>query len=306
MRKPVARNLKITSYASARRLYSTASYVDLARLQSRVFPNSYGSDQFKELLRHTLNAGGCLWIANLGERLIGYAWIYPVPGLSDIWGISGAVDLAYRRHGLGSTILNYVLKEWVASPNTLLTHAVDSLETEAASFLKNHGFFIEHEEWTLIKDEFSDRQPLSLPDYCRIRTLLGEEAIARFCQLYDLCFMGLPWYQPYPDKESVAAELADADDLVFIDLNDAPAGFLWLRWPETGLGEIEPIGIIPEHRNKGLGKILLCDGIDRLIRQGARQIRLGVWRNNYPAINLYRKLGFRYRNSLYYLAYRFQ
>jgi mycothiol synthase len=305
--KPEVNDLKITSYTDALRLSSCEPLNELAGLRSKVFPGiSTRADQFTEQLRRTLDAGGCLWIAELGERLIGYAWIAPVPGLSEIWEVAGGVDPAYQRQGLGSVFLNRLLAEWTATPNTLLTHAVDSLETGAARFLRSQGFFVEHEEWTLIKDDLSDNQPQLLPDGCRIRTLPKKKAVERFCRLYDLCFSGLPWYQPYPDQLSVAAELAGADDLVFVELHGKPTGFQWLRWPEIGLGEIEPIGIVPEHRNKGLGKLLLRDAIYRFTQHGARQVRLGVWRNNYPAINLYEGLGFRYRTSLYYLAYRFQ
>lgn len=52
-------------------------------------------------------------------------------------------------------------------------------------------------------------------------------------------------------------------------------------------------GILPEFQGKGLSKILLKESLQYVKRKGA-QVKLEVHSNNFKAINLYKKFGFRH------------
>jgi ribosomal protein S18 acetylase RimI-like enzyme len=56
--------------------------------------------------------------------------------------------------------------------------------------------------------------------------------------------------------------------------------------------ELGPIGVIPEHRGKKLGKILMEQCLSRLIENGVIDCYLEVDLTNTPAINLYKMYGF--------------
>ncbi|MFW9924456.1 MAG: GNAT family N-acetyltransferase [Candidatus Thorarchaeota archaeon] len=56
--------------------------------------------------------------------------------------------------------------------------------------------------------------------------------------------------------------------------------------------ELGPIGVVPEHRGKKLGKILMEECLSRLISQGKIDSYLEVDQTNIPAINLYKSYGF--------------
>ncbi len=60
----------------------------------------------------------------------------------------------------------------------------------------------------------------------------------------------------------------------------------------NGLGAIQNLGIAPEHRNGGLGTILLFHALQGFRRAGIGRVYLEVTAQNNGAIRLYRRLGF--------------
>jgi ribosomal protein S18 acetylase RimI-like enzyme len=59
------------------------------------------------------------------------------------------------------------------------------------------------------------------------------------------------------------------------------------------VGEIESLGVLPEHRGRGLGSRLM-DGLEEeLRRQGVTDLVLGVLPGNAPAARLYERRGYR-------------
>jgi ribosomal protein S18 acetylase RimI-like enzyme len=60
----------------------------------------------------------------------------------------------------------------------------------------------------------------------------------------------------------------------------------------SGLGAIQNLGIAPEHRNGGLGTILLFYSLRGFRRAGLGRVYLEVTAQNEGAIRLYRRLGF--------------
>jgi ribosomal protein S18 acetylase RimI-like enzyme len=59
-----------------------------------------------------------------------------------------------------------------------------------------------------------------------------------------------------------------------------------------GLGAIQNVGIVPEHRRAGLGTSLILHALDGFRRAGCRRAYLEVTAENQGAIRLYRRLGF--------------
>jgi ribosomal protein S18 acetylase RimI-like enzyme len=60
----------------------------------------------------------------------------------------------------------------------------------------------------------------------------------------------------------------------------------------AGLGAIQNLGIVPEHRNMGLGSRLLHRSLIGFRQCGARRVHLEVTAQNDGAIRLYQRLGF--------------
>lgn len=60
----------------------------------------------------------------------------------------------------------------------------------------------------------------------------------------------------------------------------------------SGLGAIQNLGIAPEHRNGGLGTILLFHALQGFRQSGIGRVYLEVTAHNDGAMRLYRRLGF--------------
>src|SRR5690606_39854348 len=104
------------------------------------------------------------------------------------------------------------------------------------------------------------------------------EAITKFIAVYDASFGPEPWYQPFSPGE-VAEALEAASDLLFAVNGGEPAGVAWTR-VEGELGVVEPIGVVPAHQGRGVGKALLVTALAAMRRRGAEAARLGVWKDN--------------------------
>ena len=155
----------------------------------------------------------------------------------------------------------------------------------------------------MLLDDLQKLPDQALPAGFRMSTFPEARAIATFRRLYALSFAGLPSYQPYTSDEEVAQELSDASDLLFMQAEEGPIGFIWLRHADGQLGELEPLGLVATHQGRRLGRWLVLAGLHVLAERGYQRARVGVWADNERAIRLYQSLGFAHKTTRYYLAY---
>ena len=99
-----------------------------------------------------------------------------------------------------------------------------------------------------------------------------------------------------PDAEDRLAETSlyrPGLDLAAVDDEGAVAayGLFWYD-PTTKVGLVEPLGTHEAHRRKGLARLILTAGIDRLAHAGATRIKINYNAINPAASNLYSDLGF--------------
>lgn len=69
-----------------------------------------------------------------------------------------------------------------------------------------------------------------------------------------------------------------------------------------GMGAVQNIGIIPEHRGRSLGSILIRHALEGFRSTGLRRASLEVTAQNTGAIRLYHRLGFRKVKTVYKAA----
>jgi ribosomal protein S18 acetylase RimI-like enzyme len=113
--------------------------------------------------------------------------------------------------------------------------------------------------------------------------------------------------QTWEQQRAIYEELFAKPDTVVLlsDVDGALVGYAvahvmpvretWIydTW-ETGdrIGELEAIGVLPEHRGKGIGSALL-DAVDREFEAlGVKDVILGVLPGNTDAMRLYARRGF--------------
>ncbi len=274
----------------------------LVLIYNRLFPHStLAADAFRDFIDDTVTGGGRAWVI-ADPQPCAYALVSAVPGLPRVGDLAVYVAPERQRQGLGSKLLDFVLADLQESTFWQVSHYVTDLDSPAAHFLQKHHFFVEHEEWQLVLDHL---QHLPSPPYKQgpqLRTYPRGQAVPLFCRLYDESFSGLPWDQPYSTSE-VAAALDDANDMLFLTLDEEVIGFAWLNLDAHGQALIEPLAVRPTYRNKGFGRILLLSVLHELESRGAQRVEIGAWRDNLAAIHLYQSLGFRRHTTITYLAY---
>lgn len=68
------------------------------------------------------------------------------------------------------------------------------------------------------------------------------------------------------------------------------------------LGAVQNVGIVPEHRGRGLGTLLLRQAMVGFRQVGLQRASLEVTAKNLGAVRLYRRLGFRQVRTVYKVA----
>jgi ribosomal protein S18 acetylase RimI-like enzyme len=66
-----------------------------------------------------------------------------------------------------------------------------------------------------------------------------------------------------------------------------------------GLGGIQNLGVVPLHRGRGLGSALLLRALEGFRQSGLAYVFLEVTAKNDAAVQLYHRLGFRRRKTIY-------
>ena len=255
------------------------------------------------ITRTIQQANGRFWTITHQQQPIGYAALLPIPGLPNLFELSGGIAPEFQRQGAGSFLWQLLKQDVQGTAVHHITHTVSDLNNHAALFLHHHQFELEHEEWTM---ELPNLQAHILPSptmrLCHLQQADRETAVRTLPDLYQRCFSGTPWFQPYTAAE-IAATWEPTDQSYYLMEDDAPIGFVWLHADKDGTTEIEPVGIVREKQGMGYGRILLTTVLKKLQTQAVATVSLGVWVNNHIAIQLYQKLGFRHVSSSYNLVY---
>jgi GNAT superfamily N-acetyltransferase len=150
------------------------------------------------------------------------------------------------------------------------------------------------------------------PDGYHVRSVRDDELTARV-EVHRAAWNPhhLPWHRdhrPSYPPEARSGHTLDiyhrvrrawmydpALDLVAVAPDGSFAGccIAWLD-PRTGIAEIEPLGVTPPHRRRGVAQALCHEATCRVARAGGRQLIINQWPNpRYPApAGAYAKAGF--------------
>ena len=100
--------------------------------------------------------------------------------------------------------------------------------------------------------------------------------------LHSVCFA---------DTEMPQLQVALDDKRCFVFLGEGDVGYIVCRIQDKE-SELMWVGVRPEHRGEGWGRILTSAALDESRIRGAETIDLYVAEDNTPAIHLYKSLGF--------------
>ena len=134
---------------------------------------------------------------------------------------------------------------------------------------------------------------------CHIKD--GEEK--RLARLQNEAFSGSWGFKPNSEHEiRYYLELTNStlNDILLFEKNGKLAGYIWFNFlagrpslVSSNKARIHMFGIHPQFRRKGLGRLLLLEGLTHLQKLGFGMVELTVDSRNKTAFSLYTSLGFR-------------
>ena len=117
-------------------------------------------------------------------------------------------------------------------------------------------------------------------------TTMTADHVAQVAALEKICFHD-PW-----SENSVASELKNPLSLWLVALDgETVAGYVGSQSVE-GEADMMNVAVHPEHRRRGIARMLINELTDALAKQGVHSLALEVRSSNAPAIALYEQLGF--------------
>lgn len=233
------------------------------------------------------------WIARSDGRALAYAWVFE--GLADV-----RVHPDARGGGIGARLLQ-VVEERAAEQGSRDGHLrqnVTNLMPDARELLERNGYVYSH-HYARMEIGFDER-PAAPPPPAGV-TLRNYDvgpddaavhaAFNRAWSQYE----GERW-EPEPLErwmDAVESEDFDAAHWHLALVQDEIAGFcLGERYGDNAW--IQYLGIVPEHRGRGLGRVLLMRGFAAFYDDGVRRVELTVSSENVPAARaLYDSAGMR-------------
>lgn len=119
------------------------------------------------------------------------------------------------------------------------------------------------------------------------------------------------WTDDHPGTESIAQAIADGTQYICMDgdrivgavrLSENPEGFYeageWSKPLKEGeYLAIHALAVHPGCARRGIGSYLVKECIGKAKHDGYQAIRLDVVPGNYPAADLYQKMGFQYAGT---------
>jgi len=185
-----------------------------------------------------------------------------------------------------------LLDEVLAEPRARKVCAFED-DGERLAALARHGF-TQPSESTLsfnVLELTEEPQPPALPDGFSYRTVGEDDVAERVAVHRDVWAPSRVSEESFADVQRAWPYRASLDCVVVApDGRFAAYAHLWPE-DETGVGELEPVGVREEFRRRGLGQAACTFAMRRWWDEGGR--RVVVYNETEIAGALYRSLGFR-------------
>lgn len=122
----------------------------------------------------------------------------------------------------------------------------------------------------------------------QIRTFTPDdtEAVVR---LWQACDLTRPWNDPHKD---ITRKLSVQDDLFLVACDGDDIVGTVMGGYDGHRGWINYLGVLPEWRKRGVGRTLMLDVEQRLLKLNCPKINLQIREGNYPVMAFYEAIGF--------------
>ncbi len=243
-------------------------------------------------------ANGAYFVAVNTRHIVGYSSYSLVPGIAGWYNLNVFVHPGWRHKGVGEALIKAIINSVHQLPEARTLLAMVEIDEQGVGhFFEKLGLNAEKYDWHYELTSLKTLPPPKFPPGLSLRHNLPDE-VEHFVKLHHRCFSDTPYFQPYqPDEVRQEQKATPAFQIIFArDQSDNDVGVVWLRLEETGryrTAIIEPLGIVPEWRRKGLGRALMLEALNRARLQGFNRSELWLQGWNDPARELYERLGYR-------------
>ncbi|MEO8289118.1 MAG: GNAT family N-acetyltransferase [Chloroflexota bacterium] len=208
----------------------------------------------------------------------------------------------YRDNGVGSALYDEAVRlTHELGANTL--HMTPSSHAKLLiDFLTRRGHQLERWFWDMQLPAGHEIASAELPAGFTMRTFVHNQDEQLLTDVRNVTFADhYGSVQRTLEQITHITTLPDfhADGVFFAFEGDKVAGFCYTshdprEWERRGekIGHVQLLGVVPEYRGKGLGRVLLLTGSNYL-RQYVSVVELGVEGKNNNALALYESVGFR-------------
>jgi mycothiol synthase len=241
-----------------------------------------------------------IFVAELNGRLVGYAGLHLEPDTGRAL-LKGLIHPLHRRKGVATKLFARARKRAVQAGAAVLQISIPQTNSAAKRMLERLGLKYIRNFLELKLETGNIRLPHDNPGPYLSRSLLhGEEE--RLTALQNRSFAGSWGFNPNSVAEIVYwlnMSGCSPNDVIMTYYQDTPVGYCWTRIDpaEDGVGTaitgmIHMLGVDPDFRKKGIGKIVLAAGLSYLKRKGLKTVVLTVDSQNPAALALYESTGF--------------
>jgi mycothiol synthase len=254
----------------------------------------------ENLQRPLYNPEKDLFIAETAGKIVGFLNITPELIAGRVL-LDCLVHPGHRRKGLAKSLLERAMQRARELQTTVMHISVPEENTHGREVLSRLGFAEVRQllEMSLPIDN------LNLPDTANSELVLrhlrrGEEA--RLAELQNRCFADTWGFNPNtPEEIAYALNLSGASvkDVIILYDYERPAGYCWTKINCAGSaatgekkGRILMLGVDPDYRGRGIGRLALWVGLSCLKDKGMATVELTVDSDNPAAYSLYKSSGF--------------
>ncbi len=224
-----------------------------------------------------------------GAQLVGYIGISAFGDTTASPEVTGMVHPNYRRQGVFSKLFELALAECRRRNTGSVLLLCDRNSASGQKFLEKTGAAYSVSEFEMyLHDELTGVNKRRLCDISfRKATNADAFEVARQNAIYfGDCLEEENENIPLPEDEERRGMT-----IYLAEKNNQLIGKVHLQLA-NGLGGIYGLGVLPEHRGKGLGRAILLGAIAQLKAANATEIMLQVAAENAAALNLYKSCGF--------------
>ena len=245
-----------------------------------------------------------------GEQLIGYIGIGSFGGAGSPPEVMGMVHPSYRRQGIFTMLNSLALAELTRRGCHSALLLCDAASEAGRRLVQSIGAVKHHTEFEMYLKGNSSSDKGWIETGLVLKKASNSDAyeVARQNAIYfgDEFSAHAGETQSAEDESQNGLLLPEEEEkrgmtIYLACIDDQIIGKVHLQLI-NGLGGIYGLGVLPEHRGKGLGRALLLAGVEKLKGSCAKEVMLQVVTENANALHLYQSSGFEITSAMEYFS----